>query len=66
VHLKITVFTEESPERMATLVRNVEARCPVANLIKSAGVAVTIDWVTQPKIAAPQAEVEPQIVEKQP
>lgn len=55
VHLTITVLTDESEARMATLKRNVEARCPVANLIKSAGVDLRIDWKAVPASEAESA-----------
>ncbi|MDJ0858974.1 MAG: OsmC family protein [Dinoroseobacter sp.] len=45
VKLKIRVHTEESEERFQRLTRNVEYRCPVMNLFKSADVDVQVDWI---------------------
>ncbi|WP_102109327.1 OsmC family protein [Oceaniglobus roseus] len=44
VKLRIRVHTEESDDRFARLTRNVEYRCPVMNLFKSAGVDVQVTW----------------------
>ena len=44
VKLRIRVHTEESQERFDRLTRNVEYRCPVMNLFKSADVDVTVRW----------------------
>ncbi len=44
VKLKIRVTSDETPERFAKLAKNVEYRCPVMNLFRSAGVEVTADW----------------------
>lgn len=44
VKLKIRVHTDETQERFERLTKNVEYRCPVMNLFKSADVDVTIDW----------------------
>lgn len=44
VKLKIRVTSNETPERFAKLAKNVEYRCPVMNLFRSAGVEVTADW----------------------
>ena len=43
VKLTIRVKTSETPERFAKLAKNVEFRCPVMNLFRSAGVEVTAD-----------------------
>lgn len=45
VKLKIRVHTDETQERFERLIRNVESRCPVMNLFKSADVDVQIDWI---------------------
>ncbi len=45
VKLKIRVHTDESQERFERLTRNVEYRCPVMNLFKSADVDVEVDWI---------------------
>lgn len=44
VKLKIRVTSNETPERFAKLAKNVEYRCPVMNLFRSAGVEVTANW----------------------
>lgn len=44
VKLRIRVHTEETQERFDRLTRNVEYRCPVMNLFKSADVDVQITW----------------------
>lgn len=45
VDITITIFTQESEERMQKLARNAEARCPVMNLFRDAGSAVHAEWV---------------------
>jgi len=42
--MKIRVHTDESQERFERLTRNVEYRCPVMNLFKSADVDVEVTW----------------------
>lgn len=44
VKLKIRVHTDETQERFERLTKNVEYRCPVMNLFKSADVDVQITW----------------------
>lgn len=44
VKLRIRVHTDEPQERFERLTRNVEYRCPVMNLFKSADVDVEIGW----------------------
>lgn len=44
VKLKIRIHTDETQDRFERLTKNVEYRCPVMNLFKSADVDVTIDW----------------------
>lgn len=44
VKLRIRVHTEESQERFERLTKNVEYRCPVMNLFKSADVDVEVQW----------------------
>lgn len=44
VKLRIRVHTDESEERFRRLIKNVEYRCPVMNLFKSADVDVDIKW----------------------
>ena len=43
-----TIQTNESAERIEKLKKNVEQRCPVSNLIRDAGVDLTIEWVVEP------------------
>jgi len=45
VKIRIIVYSDETPERFAKLSKNVEYRCPVMNLFRSADVEVTADWV---------------------
>jgi len=44
VQMRIRIHTEEPQERLDRLVRNVESRCPVMNLFKSADVALDVRW----------------------
>ncbi|MDA1089989.1 MAG: OsmC family protein [Proteobacteria bacterium] len=44
VKMTIRVKSSETPERFAKLAKNVEFRCPVMNLFRSADVEVTADW----------------------
>ncbi|MFQ5765337.1 MAG: OsmC family protein [Rhodospirillales bacterium] len=44
VTLKIRVTSDETPERLEKLAKNVEYRCPVMNLFREAGVEVTAEW----------------------
>ncbi|MDU8944751.1 OsmC family protein [Ovoidimarina sediminis] len=44
VRLRIRVHTEESEERFQRLAKNVEYRCPVMNLFRSADVALDVRW----------------------
>ncbi len=44
VDLTIVVHTDEPERRIEQLKRNVEFRCPVMNLLRSADVAVAVDW----------------------
>jgi len=53
VDLNMVVFTDEDEERFAKLVKNVEFRCPVANLLKGADVDLTISWTRRPAAEAP-------------
>ena len=46
-----TVVTDESPERLAAVVEETEARCPVYNLVKDAGVNVEMLWVAKAREA---------------
>lgn len=46
--LDITIFTDESDARLATLQKNVEFRCPVMNLLRAADVALQANWTKRP------------------
>ncbi|MFQ5565545.1 MAG: OsmC family protein [Paracoccaceae bacterium] len=48
VRLRIRIHTAEPDERLARLAKNVELRCPVMNLFRSAGVAVEVAWERVP------------------
>lgn len=48
VKVKVRVYSNESEERFAKLTKNVEYRCPVMNLFRSADVDVTVDWTLFP------------------
>lgn len=48
VKLRIRVHTDEPEERLNRLAKNVEFRCPVMNLFRSADVAVEIGWERVP------------------
>ncbi len=49
VALHIRVHSNETPERFAKLTKNVEYRCPVMNLFRSAEVEVRAEWVLVPE-----------------
>lgn len=49
VKVQATVTTDESEERLAEVVEETEARCPVFNLINDAGVKTQMVWVRKPK-----------------
>ncbi len=44
VKIDIAVHSDESPERLEKLRKNVEFRCPVMNLLRGASVEVTANW----------------------
>jgi hypothetical protein len=44
VRLKIRVHTDEPQDRLDRLARNVEYRCPVMNLFRSADVRLDVTW----------------------
>jgi len=48
VKLQATVTTNETEERLAEVVEETEARCPVFNLISDAGVKTEMVWVRKP------------------
>ena len=45
VKVEARVSTEESEERLSEVVEETEARCPVFNLIKDAGVRINMVWI---------------------
>lgn len=49
VRVEATVVTDESEERLREVVEETEARCPVFNLVKDAGVKLEVRWVRQPR-----------------
>jgi uncharacterized OsmC-like protein len=51
VRVEAIVTTDESEERLAQVVEETEARCPVFNLLTDAGVKMKVRWVRQPIIA---------------
>lgn len=48
VKVQATVTTTETEERLREVVEESEARCPVLNLVKDAGVDARIVWVRRP------------------
>jgi uncharacterized OsmC-like protein len=48
VKMRIRVHTDEPEERFSRLTKNVEYRCPVMNLFRSADVAVEVAWERMP------------------
>jgi len=46
--LKIVLYTDEPQKRVDQLIRNVEFRCPVMNLMRAADVELDVDWQVQP------------------
>ncbi len=44
VRLEVRLSTDESAERLAQLQQKVEARCPMVDLFRAAGVPVTSTW----------------------
>lgn len=51
VRMQATVVTDESAERLAEVVEETEARCPVYNLMSDAGVNIETLWVATPREA---------------
>ena len=45
VKVEATVMTSESPVRLQEVVEETEARCPVYNLVKDAGVRIEMVWI---------------------
>lgn len=48
VRVKIRIHTDEPQDRLDRLARNVEFRCPVINLFRSADVALEVTWQRVP------------------
>lgn len=48
VRVQATVETDETAERLSAVVEETEARCPVYNLMKDAGVNLEVLWVAKP------------------
>jgi len=48
VRVEAVVTTDESEERLAEVVEETEARCPVFNLLTDADVNMTVRWVRKP------------------
>ncbi len=55
VRMQANVTTDESEERLAEVVEETEARCPVYNLLNDAGVKVETTWVRHSTAAAANA-----------
>lgn len=49
IRVQATVVTDETPDRLAEVVAETEARCPVYNLVKDAGVKTEMLWVVKPR-----------------
>lgn len=49
VKLRIRVYSNETEERFSKLTKNVEYRCPVMNLFRSADVKVDAEWLLIPE-----------------
>ena len=48
VKLRVRIYSDESEERFRKLTKNVEYRCPVMNLFRSADVDVKMAWELLP------------------
>ena len=46
--LVIVLYTDEPEDRVNQLIRNVEFRCPVMNLMRAADVKLSVDWQVRP------------------
>ena len=46
--LTIVLYTDEPEARVNQLIKNVEYRCPVMNLLRAADVQLNVDWQIQP------------------
>jgi len=54
VGLRLVLYTDEPERRVTQLIRNVEHRCPVANLLRAADVDLRVQWETRPAAEAPR------------
>jgi organic hydroperoxide reductase OsmC/OhrA len=52
VRLSIALYSDETSRRVDQLIRNAEFRCPVANLLRGAGVDLTVEWTIRPETEA--------------
>ena len=55
IRVQANVSTDETEERLAEVVEETEARCPVYNLLRDAGVKVDMTWVRHSTAAAANA-----------
>lgn len=55
IRVQANVTTDESEERLSEVIEETEARCPVYNLLKDAGVNVEMTWVRHTSAAAASA-----------
>jgi uncharacterized OsmC-like protein len=46
--MTIVLYTDEPEKRVNQLIRNVEYRCPVMNLMRAADVKLNVDWQVRP------------------
>ena len=46
--MTIVLYTDEPQKRVDQLIRNVEYRCPVMNLMRAADVELDVDWQVRP------------------
>ena len=53
VKVRVRLYSDESEERFQKLTKNVEYRCPVMNLFRSADVDVTMAWELLPTHTIP-------------
>jgi uncharacterized OsmC-like protein len=51
IRVQATVTTDESPDRLAAVVEETEARCPVYNLMVDASVNIEMLWVAKAREA---------------
>lgn len=51
-NLTIVLYTDEPKARVNQLIKNVEYRCPVMNLLRAADVQLNVDWQIQPASGA--------------